>query len=94
MAQDAKAARFYTSQTLGELASSSPVLQRSLLSFLAHGCNLTATAEALHTHRNTLLRRLARAEELLPRPLADHRLDVGAALELLTWMQQASDNQK
>ncbi|HWR79817.1 MAG TPA: helix-turn-helix domain-containing protein [Pseudomonas sp.] len=39
----------------------------------------------MHTHRNTLLRRLTRAEELLPRPLEDNRIHVAAALEALSW---------
>ncbi|WP_207557195.1 PucR family transcriptional regulator [Paraburkholderia acidicola] len=91
MTQDTKGARYFISQTLGELANASPTLQRSLRAFLQHGCNVTATADALHTHRNTLLRRLERAEALLPRPLADQRLDVGAALEVLAWTRPEAD---
>ena len=41
--------------------------------------------ERLYTHRNTVLRRLARADELLPRPLAEHAVEVAAALEVLRW---------
>jgi DNA-binding PucR family transcriptional regulator len=70
---------------LGRLATESTVLQRSLHAFLAHGCSITQTAEALGTHRNTLLRRLERAQDLLPVPLADHRIQIAAALELLIW---------
>lgn len=92
MTQDAKGARYFVSQTLGELASASPSLQRSLRAFLQQGCNLTAAAEALHTHRNTMQRRLDRAQALLPRPLADHRLDVSAALELLAWTRPAEED--
>lgn len=39
------------------------------------------TAALLFTHRNTVVNRLRRAGKLLPRPLAAHALDVGAALE-------------
>ncbi|MNH46610.1 hypothetical protein D3C79_1094630 [compost metagenome] len=53
--------------------------------FLANGCNITQTAEVLGTHRNTLLRRLERAQDLLPIPLADHRIQIAAALELVIW---------
>ncbi|MCY1434250.1 hypothetical protein D9M71_503060 [compost metagenome] len=53
--------------------------------FLANGCNITQTAEALGTHRNTLLRRLERAQDLLPVQLADHRIQIAAALELVIW---------
>lgn len=91
MTQDAKAARYFVRQTLGELAGASQTLQGCLRAFLHHGCSLTEAADALHTHRNTLVRRLARAEALLPRPLAEHRLDVSAALELLAWMKPATD---
>ncbi len=37
-------------------------LLRTLLTFLACGCNATLAAQRLHTYRNTLLRRLASAE--------------------------------
>src|SRR5690606_27755817 len=83
MTRDAEAARHFITHTLGELASAEPVLRRTLLTFLAAGCNATQAATLLHTHRNTLLRRLARAEELLPRPLEHHRVHVAAALEAL-----------
>lgn len=85
MTRDAEAVQQFVRHTLGELASASPILRRTLLTFLATGCNATLAAERLHTHRNTLLRRLARAEELLPRPLEHHRVHVAAALEALSW---------
>jgi DNA-binding PucR family transcriptional regulator len=91
MTQDTKAARYFISQTLGDLANATPVLQRSLRIFLSQGCNVTEAAEVLHTHRNTLLRRLERAQALLPRPLAEYRLDVAAALEALSWIRPEID---
>ncbi|MDT5184257.1 MAG: hypothetical protein QOJ20_2428 [Mycobacterium sp.] len=42
-------------------------------------------AARLYTHRNTLLRRLARADELLPRPLAESSVSVAVALGVLRW---------
>ena len=57
MTHDARAARQFVLRTLGRLATDSVVLQRSLHAFPANGCNVTQTAEALRTHRNTLLRR-------------------------------------
>ena len=71
--------------TLGALASAAPELRDSLRTFLAEGCNASAAARRLRTHRNTLLRRLARAGELLPRPLEHDRLRVAVALEVLHW---------
>ncbi|MGI0813402.1 helix-turn-helix domain-containing protein, partial [Pseudomonas aeruginosa] len=62
--------------------------------FLANGCNVTQTAEALGTHRNTLLRRLERAQDLLPVRLADHRIQIAAALELVIWSTPLIDDDK
>ncbi len=85
MTQDARAARQFVLSTLGRLATEPAVLQHSLHAFLANGCNITQTAEVLGTHRNTLLRRLERAQDLLPVPFVDHRIQIAAALELLFW---------
>lgn len=93
MTHDARAARQFVLRTLGRLATDSVVLQRSLHAFLANGCNVTQTAEALRTHRNTLLRRLDRAQHLLPLQFADHRIQVAAALELLIWNIPLNDEE-
>jgi DNA-binding PucR family transcriptional regulator len=85
MTRDPKASQHFITHTLGNLVSAPVVLRRALLTFLSCGCNATLAAEQLHTHRNTLLRRLARAEELLPRPLETNRIHVAAALEALSW---------
>ncbi len=42
-------------------------------------------AARLYLHRNALLRRLARADELLPRPLAENSVAVAVALDVLRW---------
>ncbi|WP_409314054.1 PucR family transcriptional regulator [Pseudomonas putida] len=91
MTQDARAARQFVLSTLGRLATEPTVLQLSLHAFLANGCNITQTAEVLGTHRNTLLRRLERAQDLLPIPLADHRIQIAAALELVIWSTPLDD---
>lgn len=39
---------------------------------------------ALH-HRNTLLRQLSRADQLLPQPLGDNSVNVAVALDVLYW---------
>lgn len=85
MTQDARAAKQFVFSTLGRLATEPSVLLHSLHAFLANGCNITQTAESLGTHRNTLLRRLERAQDLLPVPFADHRIQIAAALELAIW---------
>lgn len=91
MTHDARAARQFVLSTLGRLASEPVALQRTLHAFLANGCNTTRTAEALSSHRNTLLRRLERAQELLPIPFADHRIQIAAALELVIWSMPLDD---
>ncbi|UXY54070.1 PucR family transcriptional regulator [Pseudomonas tohonis] len=91
MTQDLRAARQFVLSTLGRLATEPRGLQHSLHAFLANGCNITQTAEVLGTHRNTLLRRLERAQDLLPVPLADHRIQIAAALELVIWSTPVAD---
>ena len=56
-----------------------------MLTYVRELGSTTRTAERLYTHRNTVIRRLARADELLPRPLAENVLGVAAALETLKW---------
>jgi DNA-binding PucR family transcriptional regulator len=85
MIQDPKAARHFVNQVLGGLAQADVSLLIALRVFLGAGSNLSETARILHTHRNTALRRIARAGSLLPQPLAESRLNVAAALELLSW---------
>ncbi len=94
MTQDLRAARQFVLSTLGRLATEPRSLQYSLHAFLANGCNITQTAEVLGTHRNTLLRRLERAQDLLPVPLADHRIQIAAALELVIWSTPLDDDEK
>ncbi|EYF04446.1 Trx [Chondromyces apiculatus DSM 436] len=83
--RDPEAADQFVKHTLGDLEPASPELKATLLTFLDEGCNASRAATRLHTHRNTLLRRLARAEALLPRPLEQNRIHVAAALEVLRW---------
>ncbi|MFB6840020.1 PucR family transcriptional regulator [Streptomyces sp. NPDC056361] len=79
-----RADRFVT-RTLGELETAPPEITETLRVFIAEQCNATRAAARLFTHRNTLLRRLARADQLLPRPLAEHTIEVGTALKVLQW---------
>ena len=82
---DPKAVDEFVADTLGGIADASPEMRTTLRTWIALQCNTSQTAERLFTHRNTVIRRLARAEELLPRPLADNLVDVAAALEILRW---------
>lgn len=73
------------SGTLGDLEFAPDELREAARVFVAEQCNATRAAVRLYTHRNTFLRRLARAEALLPRPLAESSIDVGVALNVLHW---------
>jgi DNA-binding PucR family transcriptional regulator len=90
--QDAEGAQAFVQHTLGELATASQELRSALSMFLRVGCNASHAAELLHTHRNTLLRRLTRAESLLPRPLEEQRVHVAVALDVLRWHRVSTDS--
>jgi len=82
---DTDAAVEFVKHTLGDLEAAGTELQDTVRTFVASQCNASRAAARLYTHRNTLLRRLARAEELLPRPLADSSVEVAVALDVLRW---------
>lgn len=71
--------------TLGDLLGADSDTQATVLTYVRELGNTTRTAERLYTHRNTVLRRLSRADELLPRPLAENAVAVAAALEVRRW---------
>ena len=75
----------FVARTLGSLARADPVLRETLRTYLRCDSNASATARKLFTHRNTVLKRLARAETLLPGGLEGRSLEVGVALEVLHW---------
>ncbi|WP_205695609.1 CdaR family transcriptional regulator [Conexibacter sp. SYSU D00693] len=84
--QDEERAREFVERTLGALASGPAELRDTLRTYLREEHNASATAKVLFTHRNTVLNRLARAEELLPAPLAGRALPVALALEVVRWV--------
>jgi DNA-binding PucR family transcriptional regulator len=85
LTRDQPRAEEFLTDTLGELVTAEPELRDIVLTYIREQCNASRAAERLYTHRNTVLRRLARADEMLPRPLADNVIQVAAALELLAW---------
>jgi len=84
--QDPERARAFVDRTLGDLATADPVLRDTLRTFLREGSSTAQAARALYTHRNTVLNRLQRAQELLPSPLAGKHLEVALALEIVHWL--------
>ncbi|MEU4422123.1 PucR family transcriptional regulator [Actinoplanes sp. NPDC024001] len=83
--QDPQRADDFIKRTLGGLETAPPEITGAVRAFLAEQCNASRAAERLFTHRNTLLRRLQRADQLLPRPLAADSVHVAVALEVLHW---------
>jgi DNA-binding PucR family transcriptional regulator len=75
----------FVATTLGPLAenaASAERLRETLRVFLDEAENAPRAAARLHTHRNTVLQRVARATELLGYQVSDRRLAVELALEL------------
>src|SRR5690606_25016267 len=85
LTQEAESGAHFVEHALGRLATADPALAGTLLVFLRTGSGATPAAQLLHIRRNPLLRRLAQAQELLPRPLAHNLVQVAAALEVLHW---------
>jgi DNA-binding PucR family transcriptional regulator len=75
----------FLTDTLGGLLTADADTRETVLTYVRELGNSSRTAQRLFTHRNTVLRRLARADELLARPLAENVLAVAAALEVLRW---------
>ncbi len=82
---DADRAAGFTKHVLGDLECADPELHDTIRTFIAEQCNASRAATRLYVHRNTLLRRLSRADELLPTPLAECTVNVAVALEILHW---------
>jgi DNA-binding PucR family transcriptional regulator len=84
-AHDERRAAEFVAATLGPLAADTPAatrLRETLRVFLDEAENAPRAAARLHTHRNTVLQRVARATELLGYRPGERRLAVELALEL------------
>ena len=85
MTHDPERAEVFIRRTLGDLACAEPELQEAVWTFIDANHNASSAATRLYLHRNTLMRRLARAEQLLPVPLEDNGVHIAVALEILRW---------
>ncbi|MCX4515122.1 helix-turn-helix domain-containing protein [Streptomyces sp. NBC_01619] len=84
-AQDPRRAGEFVATTLGPLAEEEPAaarLRETLRVYLEEAENAPRTAARLYTHRNTVLKRIGRATELLGYQPGERRLAVELALEL------------
>ncbi len=82
---DEERAQEFVTRTLGELASAPEELRETLRIYLREGSNAARAARVLFTHRNTVLKRLERAQRLLPRALDGRVLPVALALDIVHW---------
>ncbi|MGA6207262.1 PucR family transcriptional regulator [Nocardia testacea] len=82
---DPAAADDFVTDVLGGLATADLDTRAAVLTYIEQECNTSRTAQCLFTHRNTVVRRLARADDLLPRPLSENLVAVAAALTVLSW---------
>lgn len=83
LTRDRDSARRFVRNTLGPLADADDELQRSLLVYLQSGFNTTRAAARLYAHRNTVERRVTRANELSRVKVEDNPTYVAAALMVL-----------
>lgn len=60
-------------------------MHATVLAFVREQRNVSRTAERLYAHRDTVLRRLARADELRPRPLREATIQVAVAFQARRW---------
>jgi DNA-binding PucR family transcriptional regulator len=76
----------FVHRTLGRLADDDDAtarLRETLLAWLAEGGNARRAAERVHAHKNTVLYRLQRAQQILGRPLDEGRGDLELALNAI-----------
>ncbi len=92
LSQDLDVARTWIRDVLGEMVRDDDAaarMRRTLLTFLRHDMNYTATAETMIMHKNSIKYRLTAAEGVLGHPVTDNRLSVELALNACEWLGQA-----
>ncbi|MFJ9782859.1 PucR family transcriptional regulator [Amycolatopsis sp. NPDC101161] len=83
LTKDRASARRFVGNTLGPLADADPELRRTLLTYVQCGFNTTRAAASLYAHRNTVERRVSRANELAVVKVEDNPTHLAAALLVL-----------
>jgi DNA-binding PucR family transcriptional regulator len=92
LCQDLDRAREWVGETLGGLVVDDEPharLRESVEAFLDTGGSLTAAAERLGCHKNTVQYRIRRAEEVLGRSVRERRVDLELALQACRWLGPA-----
>lgn len=83
LTKDRVSARRFVVNTLGPLAEADVTLRQALLTYVQCGFNTTRAAANLYAHRNTVERRVSRANELSVVKVEDNPTHVAAALLVL-----------
>lgn len=83
LTKDRVGARRFVINTLGQLAEADTALRQALLTYVRCGFNTTRAAANLYAHRNTVERRVSRANEISAVKVEDNPTHVAAALLLL-----------
>jgi sugar diacid utilization regulator len=85
--RDRDGAAAFAVEELGELASAgatAEILRATLAAFYEAGYDQSEAARELGVHRNTVARRLARAEAVIGHPLSERVPELQAALKIVT----------
>ena len=83
LTKDRASAQQFVRNTLGPLAEADEALRQTLLTYVQCGFNTTRAAASLYAHRNTVERRVSRANELSVVKVEDNPAHVAAALLVL-----------
>ncbi|MEU7160877.1 PucR family transcriptional regulator [Streptomyces chrestomyceticus] len=83
LTKDRAGARRFVINTLGPLAEADTALRQALLTYVQCGFNTTRAAANLYAHRNTVERRVSRANELSAVKVEDNPAHMAAALLVL-----------
>lgn len=83
LTKDRASAQRFVTNTLGPLANADEALRQALLTYVQCGFNTTRAAAKLYAHRNTVERRVSRANELAVVKVEDNPTHVAAALLVL-----------
>jgi GGDEF-like domain/PucR C-terminal helix-turn-helix domain len=83
LTRDYASAQRFVARTLGPLAEADQSLREALLTYVQCGFNTTRAAATIYAHRNTVERRVSRANELSTVKVEDNPAHVAAALLVL-----------
>ncbi|AWK73904.1 hypothetical protein CBI38_22415 [Rhodococcus oxybenzonivorans] len=92
MCSDLELTRSWVNDVLGPLAADDPTIalyRETLRVFLTSGGSYTTAAISLNLHKNSVMYRLRKIEDLLGRSVRERRLDLENALALCAWLGPA-----